>query len=164
MLAFLLILMGISTRLVPHPWNATPLAAIALFGGAILPKRTSLIVPVVIVALSDVLLGLHATIPFTWGSIALISLLGWWVRNRPNAGRILLGSIGGSCLFFLITNFGAWLTDPQYVKSLAGLGQAYVAGIPFFRGTLAGDLVYNTALFSAYALASGALRTQQATS
>ena len=59
-----LIALGVIARLVPHPWNASPVAAIALFGGAWLSKRWSVILPLMIVAFSDLFLGLHATMPF----------------------------------------------------------------------------------------------------
>jgi len=146
-----LILVGIVSRLVPHPWNVTPLTAIALFGGTYLSKRWSILLPLGIVALSDIFLGWHSTILFTWGAFAVTALLGWWLRIRPNAGRILAGSLLGSTMFFLVTNFGVWATQTLYPKTLAGLWQCYVAGIPFFRNMLVGDLIYTAALFGMFA-------------
>ena len=150
-----LIFLGIASRLVPHPWNATPVMAIALFGGTYLSKRLAIVLPLLIVAISDAIIGFHHTILFTWGAFALTGLLAWWVRKRPDAGRILAGAIAGSALFFLITNFGVWVTgDHLYPRTAAGLWQCYVAAIPFFRHTLLGDALYTTALFGGYALLS----------
>ncbi|HEX9564012.1 MAG TPA: DUF6580 family putative transport protein [Gemmatimonadaceae bacterium] len=154
-LAGTLILIGILARLLPHPWNASPIAAIALFSGAMLRPRWGMLVPLAAVAASDLVLGWHVTIPFTWGSFALIGALGWWVRSRPDAGRILMGTVAGSCVFFLVTNFGVWALHPDwYPHSPAGLWQCYAAAVPFFRATLAGDLVYAAALFGGYAWAT----------
>jgi hypothetical protein len=68
-----------------------------------------------------------------------------------------------SVQFFLITNFGAWLGMPQlYSRSLAGLGNCYVAAIPFFGRTLASDLVYSAALFGLHAwLSRTVVRTER---
>ena len=146
-----LILVGIVSRLVPHPWNATPLTAIALFGGTYCAKRWSILLPLGIVAISDLFLGWHATIPFTWSACAATGLLAWWLRARPSAGRIIAGSLLGSVIFFLVTNFGVWAAQTLYPKTVSGVWECYVAGIPFFRNALVGDLIYTAVLFGMYA-------------
>jgi len=148
------IVMGVLSRLIPHPWNVTPIAAIALFGGTYLSKRSAIWLPLTIVAASDFLLGWHETIPFTWGAFALTGLLGWWIRVRPTVSRIAAGSVASSVLFFLITNFGVWLVGNLYPMTLEGLAVCFVAAIPFFRNSLAGDLLSTAALFGGFALAS----------
>ena len=157
MIVLSLLVLGVLSRFVPHPWNATPLTAIALFGGTFLSKRWSLILPLGAVMLSDVVLGWHNTMPFTWGAFALTGLLAWWVRQRPSLGRIAAGTIVGSVLFFLITNFGVWLIGGLYPSTVLGLRECYVAGLPFFRNMLVGDLAYSGALFGGYALATSRL-------
>ena len=154
-LVYGLLLLGVTTRLVPHPWNATPTMAIALFAGTYLSKRLALLLPLAIVAASDVLLGWHATMPFTWGAFLLTGLLAWWIRKSPSASRIFTGAVAGSVLFFLVSNFGVWVVGGLYPRTVAGLWECYVAAIPFFRSTLAGDLVYTAALFGGFAMASG---------
>lgn len=149
-LVYGLILLGVVSRLVPHPWNATPVMAIALFAGTYLSRRWSSVLPLVIVAISDLLIGWHNTIPFTWSAFALTGLLGWWIRQRATASRIIGGSLIGSALFFVVTNFGVWLVGELYPRSAAGLWACYLAAIPFFRGTLFGDLVYVTVFFGIY--------------
>lgn len=149
------IILGVVARLVPHPWNATPLVAIALFGGTYLSKRWAILLPLGIIAISDTLIGWHNTVLFTWGSFALTGFIAWWVRQQPNAGRILTATIAGSTLFFLITNFGVWLVGALYPRTASGLWQCYIAAIPFFRNTIVGDLAYTIALFGGYALVSG---------
>ena len=149
-----LILLGIVARLVPHPWNATPTMAIALFGGTYLSKRWAILLPFSIVAISDLLIGWHSTIPFTWGAFALTGLLAWWIRRQPTTLRILTGALAGSIVFFLITNFGVWLTGELYPQTLTGLHECYLAAIPFFRNSLVGDVLYTTLFFGGHALAT----------
>jgi len=69
------------------------------------------------------------------------------------APRVLGSALGASVLFFLITNLGCWPGNPSYPQSLEGLGLCYAAGLPYFRGTLMGDLFYSGVLFGAFALA-----------
>ena len=149
-----LIVLGVVSRVVPHPWNATPVTAIALFGGAYLSKRASIVMPLAIVAMSDFLLGWHHTTPFTWGAFVLTAMLGWWVRRRASTGRIAGASLFGSIMFFLITNFGVWLPGDLYPRTMAGLWACYVAAVPFFRATLVGDLVFTAVFFGSFALAT----------
>ncbi len=154
-LAYALVALGVVARLAPHPPNVSPLAAIALFSGAHLSKRSALALPLVIVAISDVLIGWHRTVFYVWGAFALTALIGWWVRRHVSPGRIVAGTLAGSVLFFLITNFGVWARGNLYPHTLAGLWQCFIAALPFFRNTVLGDLLYSTALFGTYALASG---------
>ena len=149
-----LIVLGIVSRLIPHQWNATPVMAIALFGGTYLPKRLAIVLPLAIIVLSDAIIGLHNTILFTWGAFVLTGMLAWWIRRRPDATRIIAGAVAGSVLFFIITNFGVWVAGELYPRTAAGLWQCYVAAIPFFRSTLLGDVVYTTVFFGGYALVS----------
>jgi len=156
-LAIGLMILGILARLVPHPWNATPLTAIALLGTTYLGSRWAVLLPVGILMVSDLFLGLHELVPFTWGSMALTALLGWWVRRQPTPSRIMSASLAGSTLFFLVTNLGVWLFadgGTMYLKTWAGLWRCYLAAVPFYRSALAGDLMYTAVLFSLYALAT----------
>src|SRR5436190_22378556 len=101
-------------RLAPHPQNFSPVAAIALFGGACFAdKRWALVVPMLAMLLSDCFLKFHGMMPYVYGSFALSVCLGFFLKNRrrvlPIAGMTLLSSV----LFFLITNFGSW-RGPDY--------------------------------------------------
>lgn len=167
LIIFGMILIAALSRLGPHLYNFTPIAAMALFGAAWFKNKwMALFVPLACLFFSDVLLQLQylngsAEYPaFFNGSIAvygaflLIGGLGFSLRNRVNFRNVVVTSITASILFFVVTNFAAWLTDYQYypVKSFATLIEAYVAGIPFFRGTLLGDLFFNGVLFGSFEL------------
>ena len=149
-----LIALGVLARLLPHPHNVTPLTAMALFGGAYLSRRWGILLPLAIVVLSDLVLGFHDVMAFTWGAFALIGLAGWWLRRQPRAGRVVFASVAGSTMFFLVTNFGVWLLGDQgtmYPKTLEGLWTCYIAALPFFRNALLGDVVYTSSFFGLYA-------------
>ena len=79
-------------------------------------------------------------------------MLGFALRGRVSVWHVGGYSLVGSLLFFLVTNFGAWLASPLYPQNAAGLSAALVAGIPFFQNTVAGTLVYSTLLFGSFAL------------
>ncbi|HWI24450.1 MAG TPA: DUF6580 family putative transport protein, partial [Lysobacter sp.] len=87
-----------------------------------------------------------------YACIALSTVLGFGLRGRVNGARVLGYSLVGSVLFFLVTNFGAWLGSPAYPQNAAGLAAAYVAGIPFFQWTVLGTLFYSALLFGGFAL------------
>src|SRR3989338_2677157 len=121
MLALFLLIFGITLRFVPHAHNFTPVMAIALFSGVYLKRPYAVLLPLFLMMISDLYIGMHNTIFFTWGSFILIGLIGLWVRDRKNALTLAGSSIFSAVLFFVITNFGVWLTGGLYAPTLAGL-------------------------------------------
>ncbi len=152
MLAVALLILGIASRLVIHMPNFTPVLALALFGGVYLSSRRAVLMPLALMILSDLLIGLHNTIFFTWSSIVMISLLGMYLRSRKNFKNISLAAFSSAVLFFLITNLGAWVT--MYPKNLLGLEACFLAALPFFRDTLVSTLIYSAVLFGSYEMAA----------
>ena len=149
-----MILAAAATRLVPHPPNFTPIAAIALFSGAqFSDKRVALFVPLIAMFLSDLVLGLHGLVPVVYGCFALIVCLGFWLRSQRSVKRVAVAILAASVLFFIVTNFGVWAFTDMYPKTVDGLAACYIAAIPFFKNTLTGDLCYAAVLFGGLALA-----------
>jgi len=151
-----IVLAAAAMRLLPHPPNVAPIAAIALFGGAhFASKRAALAVPLLAMWLSDVFLGfgVDRVMPFVYGSFALIVVLGRLIRDRRSPFAVGGAALTGSVLFFVITNFGVWLSGDLYPRTAEGLVACYVAAIPFFQNTLAGDLFYAGVLFGGFGLA-----------
>lgn len=148
MLAIGLLILGALARFIPHVPNFTPVIAIALFGGIYLSRRQSIILPLALLMATDLIIGWHDTIAFTWGSVLLIALYGAWLRRHRSWGMILGGSVISALLFFVITNFGAWLA--LYPKTWAGLVECYTLAIPFFRMTLLSTVVYSVVLCGSY--------------
>lgn len=159
-----LILVAALTRLLPHPPNFSPVAAIALFAGAYFAQRRwAFLVPLAALLVSDLVLaatmgGLYASwfggvdIWLVYGCIGLTSAMGLGLRGRVSGPRVLGYSLAGSALFFVVTNFGAWIGNPMYPQNAAGLAASYVAGIPFFKWSILGTLSYAAVLFGGFAL------------
>lgn len=165
-LAAVLVLIPAMLRVVTHYADAlpniAPAAAVALFCGAVFrDRRLALGVPLAGMLLSDAFIELDRSRVGVYLALTGITLLGMWVRTRNRKpAAVLCGALGGSLLFFLVTNFQYWLTsDPSLgiyhtPRTFAGLVQAYTQAIPFFRATLVGDVLYSVTLFGAYALAA----------
>jgi hypothetical protein len=155
-----LIVAAALSRLLPHPDNFTPIMAIALAGGVYLDKRFALIIPLAALIISDIFIGFHNTIFFVYGSFVLIGFLGVWLKSHKKPLPILGTTLLSSILFFIITNFGVWLTGGGwfYPKTWQGLIECYTLAIPFFRNTVAGDLVYTGVLFGLFEFSQYALR------
>lgn len=147
---FAITLGAVVFRLIPHSPNVAPIAALALFSGAIIPDIRGFIIPIIALFISDLFLGFHATVPFVYGSFMAIALIGTFLRRHLSPLATGLGSVVGSILFFLVTNFGVWATSSMYTKDIQGLIHSYQMGIPFFRNTVLGDLFYTTLFFLAY--------------
>ncbi len=140
-------------RLLPHLPNVSPVAAMALFGGAYFAdKRMAFIVPFVALFLSDLLLGLHTSMIFVYAGFAITVVIGFALQKKINVTNTAFAMLVSSVLFFLLTNFGAWLTSGLYAKTAAGLMQAYVAGLPFFQNSLLGNMVFAAVIFGGYYL------------
>ena len=153
MISYLLILAGAIARFLPHLPNFTPIGALALFGGTKLSnKYAAILIPVATMAVTDFYLGFHKLIFFTWGSMALVALIGFWVRKNYGFSRIAAGTLAGSILFFFVTNFGVYL-EGWYGYGFSGLTQAYIMAIPFFRNSLMGDIFFSAVFFGSYELA-----------
>lgn len=155
---YLYVVMAIVLRLLPHPWNLTPLGAMFLFSGATFrSKRDSLLVPFAALLVSDFAVvrflygGNYAWFsPWTWTAFLVVGMIGWALREKITIGRVLGGSLSGSVAFFLITNLGVWASWKMYPPTWAGLVTCYWAALPFFRDTLIGDLAYAALMFGSY--------------
>lgn len=166
-----IMLATMAARLLPHPPNFTPIEAVALFGGAyVADRRLAFLLPLLALLLSDLVLGfivygyglVYSGMAFVYASVALITALGiWQLQRRATATRIATCAVGSASLFFVVTNFGAWLTSGLYPHSASGLLACYLAGLPFFHYTLAGALAYTALLFGGWALARRRARARQ---
>jgi hypothetical protein len=148
------ILAAAALRLVPHPPNFSPIGAMALFSGAYLGRRSlAFVAPFGALLLSDAILGFYSGMAFQYLSVALIVLIGWLALSRISVLRLGLAAVASSALFFAVSNLGVWLVSGMYPHTMSGLVACYVAAIPFFQNTVAGDLFYTTLLFGGFKLA-----------
>lgn len=154
-LAIILVFLGIIMRLLPHPPNFAPIAAIGLFSGVYFTsKKYAFVLPLIAMLISDIFLG-FAGIWITlavYGSFAIAGLIGLWLKKNKNFTNMVGASLLASSTFFIITNFVVWAATPWYTKDVAGISQCFFLAIPFFRNTILGDLFYVGVLFGAYEL------------
>ena len=133
------------------------MAALALFAGVYASRASKwyLLAPLGAMLASDVFVGFYEwkTMAAVYGSFFAIGLIGLLVRKYKNAGTIALGTLAGSMLFYLTTNFAVWAFSGMYPITLEGLMLSYTMAIPFFKFTLLGDLFYVSLFFGIYELA-----------
>jgi hypothetical protein len=150
-------------RLAPHPPNVTPIAALALFGGACFTdRRLAYLLPLAAMLLSDLVLGftrygilvMLASQPVVYACFLATTALGQLIQDRRSVWQVGSATLGGSVLFFVVTNFAAWAmaTGHLYPRTGSGLMACYAAGVPFFRNTLLGDAAFSAILFGGLAL------------
>jgi hypothetical protein len=155
-----LIVCAAAARIIPHPWNFTPIGAMCLFGGAYFHRKwLAFLVPMAALLISDFALyvmlygpqGFSVTsMKYVW--FALTVLLGMKLRHRITIGRVTGAAIAASVMFFLLSNFHVWLGSSFYPQTAAGLLACYVAAIPFAMNMLAANLVYSGILFGGWEL------------
>jgi len=141
-----LIVLGIGWRLMPHVPNFAPLGAIALLSGIAPRGRAAPWVPLVILVVTDSILGFYGSMLWTWLAFVVVTLIGSGLRNRSNLSRMAIGVPLASLSFFAISNFGTWLTSGMYAHNLAGLVNCYAMALPFFRATALSDALFGVTL------------------
>jgi Family of unknown function (DUF6580) len=151
-----IVLAAAALRIAPHPLNFTPIGGLALFGGAYFSsKRAAFGIPLLSLVAGDFFIGFHWLIPWVYASFLVSVAIGSWLRQEKSAVRISVATIAGAIQFFLITNFALWASSySSFSKNAAGLIACYIAGIPLFWNTLAGDGFYVALLFGGMALAT----------
>ena len=148
-----LIVAAALSRLIPHPWNFSPIEATALFAGAyFVDRRLALLVPIGAMLLSDLFLGFHAGMPVVYGCIALMAWFGRGLAVKRSPLRIAAYGLASAVFFFVATNLFVWLGSGMYPLTAAGLATCFALALPFFQNQLAGVAFYSTVLFGAFAL------------
>ena len=154
MLAYLFVILAVAVRFMPHPWTFTPVIGSLLFLGA-RGSRKQMWLPLLMLAVTDVILtkAVYAY-AFTWDHYVTwlwygaILWLGTQLRKNASPLRVIAAALGSSVSFYLLSNLAAWAayTD-MYPRSLNGIMMSYVAGLPFFRHAMEGDLLFTCAMF-----------------
>jgi hypothetical protein len=140
-------------RIVPHPWNFTPVGAMALFSGAKIGRSwKAFLFPLTALFCGDLFVGLYRLMPIIYLSFCLSVLIGIAFRKRQTLKPLSIATFLGAAQFFLITNFAIWAWGTTYPHSLAGLTSCFTAGIPFFGNTLASDAFYAFLMFGGFAI------------
>jgi len=151
--------------LIDLPPNVAPIAALAMFGGAYLPKRLAFGLPLAAMLVADLFIGFYEPqiVAAVYLSFMFSGLIGLWLRSRTSVINVIGASLVGSVAFFLVTNAAVWAFDSHglYPHTLNGLWSAYLAGLPFLKNTVIGDLGFTAVMFGAYELAVLALRRRE---
>jgi len=152
-LALALIVLGVLSRLVPHPPNMTAVVGVTLLGAyAIRNGWLAALVPLATMAIADIILGWHSSALFTYAGMLAGTLIGRWLLQRLSVVRLGAAAFLASLAFFAISNFGVYLGG-YYGYGFDGLIACYVAAIPFWGNSLAGDLGSTAILFGLFVLA-----------
>lgn len=155
-----IIVLAALARLVPHPPNVTPIAAMALFGGAYSAnRRVAFVLPIAAMLLSDLVLGyflygrtLLFSQPVVYACILATVTIGTLVKDRRSPLQVGSATLVSTILFYVVTNFAVWAGSHLYPHTGAGLAYCYLAALPFFRNSLIGDTAFTALLFGGFAL------------
>jgi len=154
-----LIALGVAGRLLPHPPNFTPMAAIALFAGFIFMKRYMAIVAVVAAMLLTDYFAFGYLSPDWFASKSMIVVylallfpvvFRGFLQKKLGVFRIAGAALASSTVFFVATNLAVWAFSPMYEITFAGLVLCYTMAIPFFQNTIAGDMMWSGVIFGSY--------------
>jgi hypothetical protein len=146
----------------PYAWNLMPVGALALFAGSRLRSAWAWLVPLGIMLVSDLLLwyplaekGMSTFslgTPIIYGSFAVYVLIGRMIERGELSPMVIGGAaLLGGVQFFVLTNFAVWLSQDLYPRTLGGLVECYTLAWPFYKNTLAGDLLYSGLIFGLHA-------------
>ena len=162
---FIALATTVAVRLLPHIPNFTPLGAFALFVGVFVARKHwwGLLLPLLAMFLSDLFIGFYdfKLMAVVYGSFLTYTGFGILVAKRKSITTVLLGSIGGATLFYLVTNFAVWAFSTWYPHTVSGLLLSYTLALPFFKYTILGDLFFTSVLFGVYELAAYLLCQRQ---
>lgn len=149
--SIILIFILVFSRLIPHPPNFTPIISASIISGYLFKKiNVSLFIVLSSMILSDLLIGFHKTIFFTYLSLFIIIIIFSKINNIINKKNLFLFGIAGSLIFFLISNFGVWIIGDMYKKNLTGLLSCYMLAIPFLKNSILSTIMFSYLAFWAY--------------
>jgi hypothetical protein len=159
--ALSLILLAVSLRVLPHPANFAPMGAVAIFAGAVLPRKTALWISLLAIVISDAIIGFYDMMPVTWVCFGLIALASSTWLKKPTFVKGVVVTVSSSLFFFIVTNFAVWVQSGMYAHTWRGIAECFTMALPFFRNTVASDLFYTAVLFGVFAFATHAQTRKQ---
>ncbi|OYP33124.1 DUF6580 family putative transport protein [Rhodopirellula sp. MGV] len=162
---YVLSLIAVASRFLPHPPNFACIGALGLFAGCYVAGRRAYLLPLLALLISDIIgqvfsvsgMGFYRPeqMAFVYAGMLASVAIGRHVRSGSESAQSRVSWLrfpfvvaGASTTFFLLSNFGVWL-GPWYTTSIEGLIACYTAAIPFFQYTIAGDFFFAAAMFGA---------------
>lgn len=152
-LFYLLVILVVLTRLLPHPMNFAPIGALGLFSGAYVMDKRAWLIPIIALLITDFFIGFYTPIIMlsVYVSFALSAILGRYAMSQKRSVIRIGGSaVASATILFVLSNFTLWTTGLYYPMTLEGLTMCFIRAIPFYGNTLAGDLFYSFVLFGTY--------------
>ena len=160
----LVIILIAASRLIPHTDNFVPVFAMILFASVHLKNKfQAIVISIGALWMSDLYInnwGRYAeyhnefvlfSSPFNYLSYLLIALIGFKLfQNTISIKKVFGSSLIVGVVFFIVSNFGVWLGGTLYPLTFDGLLSCYTAAIPFFRATLASNILFSFVLFGGY--------------
>ena len=80
---------------------------------------------------------------FVYFPLFIIAYFCFFKNNKINAKNLFIYGISSSLIFFIISNFGVWVSSDMYEKNIAGLVNCYIMAIPFLKNTLISTVLFS---------------------
>ena len=157
---FALILLSILSRFVLVDWpNFKQIGAVAIFLGYWLRRvDVAALVVVLVMLASDWVIGFYdyRLMLSVYGAMVLACGIGYLLKGQICSGKSVVNELTSttaaalvaSILFFVITNSAVWMFGGFYSPNVEGWLTALAAGLPFFKFTCWGNLLFTPLLFA----------------
>ena len=152
---YVLIIFTVISRLLPHTFNFTSVGALSLFAGAFLPMRYAWSVPVFCLVVSDAVTGFYHPLVMLFVYLGFLTntFVGqYFLQYKRNVLRITTSGLVAAFIFYIISNFGMWISELGYPLTINGIIECYINGLPYLKITIAANILYSYFLFGTYQL------------
>ena len=163
-LSYLLIILGVLSRFLPHYPNVTPLYSVALFSGSKPQnKLLSVLFFFTTLLISDIILNkffynMPSPMSYLVSPVFLCTLIGHvmiitvgtFLLRKTTVKNVFISSGLSAFMFYIFSNFGCWIEGSIYSLDFNGLLKCYTAGLPFLKNTFLSIIAYNTVIFGVY--------------
>jgi hypothetical protein len=148
---FLVVAVAVLSRFIPHYPNMTAVGALAVYSGfAGRPRWMGFGFVMTALLFTDWILGFHNTMFYTYGAWILVSVVSSFGLRQFSWVKLMGMGLLSASVFFVISNFGFWMTGILYPKTAQGLLECYLAAVPFFENQLVGDIAFSLGLFAVH--------------
>ena len=148
MIPIIMMTLLVISRMISDIPNFTATIALIMFTSYLIrDKFLSVLVILVSQIISDLYIGIYSSMFFVYGAYVFIALLSPIIMNKLSFKSVLVSSLVTPTIFYIVSNFGVWITGSTYPLSLDGLIMCYVAGIPFFDETLLSTVVFSVTIY-----------------
>ena len=144
----IMFLLLVLSRMISDIPNFTATIALIMFTGYLIRnKLLSIFVILISQVASDLYIGFYSSMVFVYGAYVVIGIISPIIMNKLNAKSVLLTSLISPSIFYIISNFGVWITGSIYTFNIQGLIACYIAGIPFFDESLFSTVIFAITIY-----------------